>query len=115
MGAQPRDHPVGIAHQPPPGDADDAVAGELQYFFALAVLFEWPGRHVVGTTVELDDDLLLAPDRVDELALAEHVHLRTAYGAGVARLDEEPLDAGVAVGGLGHHRDGVAERSALEP
>jgi hypothetical protein len=64
---------------------------------------------MVGPAVELDDELLVSPERVDKEALDEHVQLRPRDAVVVAEVEEVPLPVGV---GEGRGAAEVHERSS---
>ena len=75
---------------PPLGEPDHPVAGDLQLRVAAAVGLELLARAVVPVAVDLDDELLIAPDRVDQLAFDQDVALRLGE-PGVADQRQEAI------------------------
>src|SRR5436190_21678816 len=94
-------HPLRLAFEPPPGDPDDPIAREEQRGVAGAVALEGGARLAVKlVAVELDDEPMLGPERVDgELADGD--------------VDRGQRDAVPAAGGKNptlERRAGVGER-----
>src|SRR5205085_11358721 len=84
---EPSDFPRTFC-QATPCDPDDAVAGCLQHGIALTVAFERAAPTVELPTVELDDEPMLRPERVDEVTLHEHVAGRQREPERSAEIEE---------------------------
>src|SRR4051794_31073776 len=74
-----------------PGDADDAVAGGDALGVGAAVVFEGLAALVPLVAVDLDDQLVLWPAQVDELAFDVDVDQRTREAGGDDERDEVAL------------------------
>ena len=66
----------GSFQQPHPSDTDNAPARKEQPGILDPVLLARPGRAMRGTTVGLDDERLLAPNKIALIAFDVNVHPR---------------------------------------
>src|SRR4051794_17855925 len=97
-GEDHRSHGGRFALEPAPGDADDAVPGQLELGVAHAVALERAARaseEVVA--VKLDDQALARPQGVHRVAAGEHVDRGQRYVVRAAERQEPALERGARV------------------
>jgi hypothetical protein len=100
----------GLRLEPAVSYAQDAVGGELEGRVAGAVMLERGAGAVKRVPVELDDEALLGPERVDFQALDVGVGGRGWEVSLVAEVEEEAFQLGADIGGAGPRW--VASRAA---
>src|SRR3954447_11912389 len=108
-----------LLSEPPPGDAHHAVAGRLEGGITLAILLEGAAVAVGLPAVELDNETLLRPEGIDQVALHEHVAGGERQAVAPAQLEEGRLELAPGIGDdsrpVLEQREQVPEASAAAP
>jgi hypothetical protein len=99
--------------QLPPGDAQHAVALDLEGAVSGAVVLERAGGRVGLAAVELDHEPLIASQRVDGVGADGVVRLRPREAVGVEQGEEADLE--LALGDRGSEVLAVDDRPSAPP